>query len=75
MKYSRLVKLVHLSNVKNMLLRQAEKRGIRVPIVHSEWTSLECPACGNLTSNNRTTQEIFKCTACGYEDNEITLKV
>ena len=69
MKYSRLVKLLHLSNVKNMLLRQGEKRGIRVHIVHSEWTSQGCPVCGNITPNNRTTQEVFKCTACGYEDN------
>jgi len=69
MKYSRLVKLLHLSNVKNMLLRQGEKRGIRVHIVHSEWTSQGCPECGNINPNNRTTQEVFKCTACGYEDN------
>jgi putative transposase len=69
MKYSRLVRLLHLSNVKNMLLRQGEKRGIRVHIVHSEWTSQGCPECGNITPNNRTTQEMFKCTACGYEDN------
>jgi len=69
MKYSRLVKLLHLSNVKNMLLRQGEKRGIRVHIVHSEWTSQGCPECGNIDKDNRTTQEIFKCTNCGYEDN------
>jgi len=69
MKYSRLIKLLHLSNVKNMLLRQGEKRGIRVHIVHSEWTSLSCPECGNINPENRTTQEVFKCTACGYEDN------
>uniref|UniRef100_A0A7C4U093 Cas12f1-like TNB domain-containing protein n=1 Tax=Caldisericum exile TaxID=693075 RepID=A0A7C4U093_9BACT len=69
MKYSRLVKLLHLSNVKNMLLRQGEKRGIRVHIVHSEWTSLGCPECGNIDKDNRTTQESFKCSACEYEDN------
>ena len=69
MKYSRLVKLLHLSNVKNMLLRQAEKRGIRVHIVHSEWISQGCPECGNITKDNRTTQESFKCSECGYEDN------
>jgi len=69
MKYSRLVKLLHLSDVKNAFLRQAEKRGIRVHIVHSEWTSQGCPECGNINPNNRTTQEVFKCTACGYEDN------
>jgi len=69
MKYSRLVKLLHLSDVKNALLRQGEKRGIRVHIVHSEWTSQRCPECGNINPNNRTTQEVFKCTACEYEDN------
>jgi len=69
MKYSRLVKLLHLSNVKNMLLRQGEKRDIRVHIVHSEWTSQSCPECGNIALNNRTTQEVFKCTSCRYEDN------
>jgi putative transposase len=69
MKYSRLVKLLHLSDVKNALLRQGEKRGMRVHIVHSEWTSQGCPECGNNDRNNRTTQEVFKCTACGYEDN------
>jgi len=69
MKYSRLVKLLHLSDVKNALLRQGEKRGIRVHIVHSEWTSQGCPECGNIDKNNRTTQEVFKCTACGYKDN------
>jgi len=69
MKYSRLVKLLHLSDVKNALLRQGEKRGIRVHIVHSEWTSLRCPECGNISPENRTTQEVFKCTSCGYEDN------
>ena len=69
MKYSRLVKLLHLSDVKNVLLRQAEKRGIRVHIVHSEWTSQGCPEYGNISPNNRTIQEVFKCTSCGYEDN------
>uniref|UniRef100_A0A7C4U0T4 Cas12f1-like TNB domain-containing protein n=1 Tax=Caldisericum exile TaxID=693075 RepID=A0A7C4U0T4_9BACT len=69
MKYSRLVKLLHLSDVKNALLRQGEKRGIRVHIVHSEWTSLGSPECGNIDPSNRTTQEIFKCSECGYEDN------
>jgi putative transposase len=69
MKYSRLVKLLHLSDVKNALLRQGEKRGIRVHIVHSEWTSQGCPSCGNINPNNRTTQEVFKCTACSYKDN------
>jgi putative transposase len=69
MKYSRLVKLLHLSDVKNMLIRQGEKRGIRVHIVHSEWTSQGCPECGNIDRNNRTTQESFKCSECGYEDN------
>ena len=69
LKYSRLVKLLHLSNVKNFFLRQGEKRGIRVHIVHSNFTSQSCPECGNIDRNNRKTQESFKCTECGYEEN------
>ncbi|MCI4463081.1 MAG: transposase [Caldisericum sp.] len=69
MKYSRLIKLLNLSDVKNVLLRQGEKRGIRVHIVHSEWTSLSCLECGNIDRNNRTTQESFRCSECRYEDN------
>jgi len=68
-KYSRLSKLLHLSSVKDLLKRQAEKHGIRVHITPSQYTSITCPKCGNISKDNRKTQESFKCTNCGYEDN------
>jgi len=68
-KYARLSKLLHLSSVKDLLKQQAEKHGIRVHITPSQYTSLTCPKCGNISKDNRKTQESFKCTQCGYEDN------
>jgi len=68
-KYSRLSKLLHLSKVKNLLKRQAEKHGIRVHITPSRYTSQTCPKCGFISKDNIKTQESFKCMQCGYESN------
>ncbi|MHB1755470.1 MAG: zinc ribbon domain-containing protein [bacterium] len=68
MKYSRLLKLLRLNDVKNMFKRQGEKRGIRVHITHSEYSSIACE-CGNISHSNRATQEVFKCVSCGAEKN------
>jgi len=67
--YARLSKLLHLSSVKDLLKQQAEKHGIRVHITPSQYTSMTCPKCGHISHDNRKTQEDFKCTQCGYEDN------
>jgi len=67
--YARLSKLLHLSSVKDLLKKQAEKHGIRVHITPSQYTSMTCPKCGHISHDNRKTQESFKCTQCGYEDN------
>jgi putative transposase len=32
-------------------------------------TSRKCNVCGHTTADNRTSQAIFKCTACGHEAN------
>ena len=68
-KYSRLVRLLRLSNIKNWLLSQAEKRGIRVHITPPHYTSKMCPICGTISDDNRTTQENFECIHCGHKDN------
>jgi len=68
-KYSRLSKLLHLSKVKDLLKRQAEKHGIRVHITPSHYTSQTCPKCGFISKDNRKIQESFKCFNCGYESN------
>jgi putative transposase len=68
MKYSRLLKLLKLSDVKNKIKRQGEKRGIRVHITPSEYSSISCE-CGNIDKANRQTQEVFECVECGYKEN------
>ena len=68
-KYSRIVRLLHLSNIKNWMLQQAEKLGIRVHITPSQYTSQQCPVCGCIDKENRKTQESFVCTNCGHTDN------
>lgn len=32
-------------------------------------TSRTCPACGHITKDNRKSQALFRCMACGYENN------
>lgn len=64
-KYSRLLRLLRLSNLKAWMMRQAEKRGIRVHLTNPAYTSQECPHCHHADRANRTTQETFICTNCG----------
>ena len=68
-KYSRIVRLLHLSNIKNWILQQAEKLGIRVHLTPSQYTSQQCPICGCIDKDNRKTQESFVCVNCGHSDN------
>ena len=68
-KYSRLVKILRLSNIKNWMLVQAEKKGIRVHTTPSLYTSQQCPCCGHIDRENRKSQEVFCCTECGYTNN------
>ena len=68
-KYSRIVRLLHLSNIKNWMREQAEKLGIRVHLTSSQYTSQQCPICGCIDRDNRLTQESFVCTCCGHADN------
>ena len=69
LKYSKIVKLLRLSNIKNWLKSQAEKLGIRVHITPSQYTSQQCPVCGYIDEDNRPTQEVFECKNCGHTDN------
>lgn len=69
MKYSRLVRLLRINNIKNWLLTQAEKRWIRVHITNSHYTSQQCSKCWNIDRENRKSQENFCCIKCWYENN------
>ena len=68
-RYSRLLRLLRLSNVKNWMMSQAEKIGIRVHLTHASYTSQECTECHEIDRANRPTQEIFSCIACGHTAN------
>ena len=62
-KYSRLIKLLNIADLKNIVTSIANKRGINVSFIHAPFTSQSCK-CGHISKNNRTNQEIFKCTEC-----------
>lgn len=70
-KYSKLVRLIRLSSVKDWLKGQAEKRGIRVHVTHAAYSSQTCPKCHNIHKGNRETQELFKCinAKCNHTAN------
>ena len=68
MKYSRLWRLLGLSSLKKIVRSIAYKKGVCVSFVHPHYTSQECK-CGNITKENRKTQEEFHCTACGHKQN------
>jgi transposase len=68
-KYSRLVRLLRLSNIKNWMFSQAEKRGIKVHVTKPHYSSQQCPHCGHISRDNRKSQEEFRCVECGHSNN------
>ena len=68
-KYSRLCRLLRLSNIKNWFKEQSEKRGIKVHLTPANYSSQQCSKCGCIHKLNRQNQEIFKCIECGFTLN------
>ena len=68
-KYSRLVRLLRLSNIKNWFNSQCEKHGIRVHLTSPCYSSQQCPVCGSIHKENRKSQEEFECTECNHKSN------
>ena len=66
-KYSKLVRNLRLSSVAKWTEEQAARRGIRVHLAHSHYSSQECPKCHFADRGNRPCQEKFKCLSCGNE--------
>lgn len=53
-----------------MLLRyKLEWSGGELVLVNPKYTSQTCSKCGHASSENRTTQARFCCTACGHAEN------
>ena len=65
-KYSRLVRLLNLSDLKNIVSSIGNKNGIQVTFVHAPYTSIGCK-CGCIDERNRVIQEEFKCIGCGLQ--------
>lgn len=68
-KYSRLVRLLRLSNIKNWFMSQCEKHGIRVHLTSPCYSSQQCPKCGSIHKENRKNQEEFECVECSHKSN------
>ncbi len=49
---------------------KAALRGVRVVAVDPRHTSQGCPRCGHTARENRRSQALFRCTACGFQHNE-----
>jgi putative transposase len=41
----------------------------RTDKINPAYTSLTCSACGHCAPDNRKSQAVFRCTACGYRAN------
>lgn len=67
--YNRRVKFLGLSSIKDKFDHIGRKYDIAVSLVHSSYTSKQCPVCGCIDDDNRKTQEVFKCVECGHEAN------
>jgi hypothetical protein len=70
-KYSRIIRVLRLGNVKEWFNSQAEKRGIRVHLTNPAYSSQTCPDpnCGYTDRANRPSVETFCCIVCGYTNN------
>ena len=47
----------------------ATENGIEVRKINPKHTSQRCSKCGFISKDNRKTQAVFKCTACGFTKN------
>jgi putative transposase len=53
----------------NLVRRLEEKAPGRVEKINPAYTSQRCSACGRIAGENRKSQAVFACTACGYVGN------
>lgn len=68
-KYTRLAKLLRISQIKHWLFSIGEKNGLFVHWVNPAYTSQECSCCHHIEDKNRTAQEDFTCVECEFSCN------
>ena len=56
-----------ISDYKNLMKAQCQKKGYSFSTVQPEYTSQRCPRCGCIHKSNRPNQSTFECTECGYK--------
>ena len=52
-----------------ILQRAGVRTGTRIELVPARGTSQTCNACSYRSPKNRESQAVFRCKACGHEDN------
>ena len=72
-KYTRLSRLLRLSQIKIWIEKMAEKQGLFTHLVNPAYTSQECSKCHHISPLSRLNQESFKCTNknCSHYQIEI----
>ncbi len=58
-----------MARLQGMITYKCEEDGIPVILVPPDHTSQRCPRCGTIDRYNRRSQALFRCVACGYQDN------
>ncbi|ADH62597.1 transposase, IS605 OrfB family [Allomeiothermus silvanus DSM 9946] len=57
------------ARLRSLLEYKAALRGVQVVAVDPRHTSQECPRCGHTAKENRKSQALFRCAACGFQHN------
>lgn len=58
--------------LKRQLGYKQSLRGGLLVVVPSQYTSQQCSECGYVDSDNRPSQAVFQCQACGHTKNDDT---
>ncbi|GAA4519974.1 hypothetical protein GCM10023191_096200 [Actinoallomurus oryzae] len=66
---ARLNHSIHAAGWGRLVKRLEQKAAGRVERIDSAYTSRTCNACGHCAAENRESQAVFRCRACGHTDN------
>jgi putative transposase len=67
-KYSRLIRMLRLSKIKDWFVEQARKHGIAVHLTNPAFSSQECSECHYIHKKNRN-KDLFFCLNCGHKEH------
>jgi putative transposase len=57
------------ADFRRMLIYKCERSGARLLVVNPAYTSQTCSQCGHCAPENRESQAVFRCVACGSQLN------